>query len=163
MIEYLEKMWFLAAEKNAQGVFFWVSLYMFLMLLHSLIFQIKVTSWPSTLGELTDEKIREFGYAYALSNKKYKASLSYKYIVNGNEHIGKRLSPWFFVTNSNAKFILKKQLHSVIRPSNGMVTVYYNPKKPQKSFLIKPGFTGKIITMVLAILPFILYWGKYYS
>lgn len=133
------------------------------MLIFSLFFQIKVTSWPSVVGTLVDERIAEFGYAYARSHKEYKVSLSYKYVVDGNEYIGTRLSPWLFVTNHNAIFILKKQLNSILRHANGMVTVYYNPKNHKKSFLIKPGPVGKLITAILSIIPLLLYFDKYYG
>jgi hypothetical protein len=163
MIEYLEKMWVLAANGYGQGVFFWSALYALLMLLYSFMFQIRVTSWPSTEGELINEGIKEFGYAYAKSDKRYIASVYYKYVVQGNEYVGKRLSPWFFITNNNASFFLKNQLNSILRHSSGLVTVYYNPNKPSKSFLIKPGLIGKCVTVALAVIPFLMYWQKYYG
>jgi|SRR5210317_523838 hypothetical protein len=162
MMDYFERMWVLAANGNGQGVFFWCAVYMLVMLLYSLMYQIRVTSWPSTEGELIKDRIREFGYAFAPSDKEYIASVSYTYVVQGNEYVGKRLSPWLFITNNNAKFILKKQLNSVLRQSSGLVTVYYNPNKPSKSYLIKPGLTGKFVTAALAVIPFLMYWQKYY-
>ncbi len=163
IIEYLEQMWLLAIDGEVQGVFFWASFYALTVMLYSLRFQINVRSWPSTAGELVDEKINEFGYAHAHSHKEYKVSLIYKYTVEDREYTGTRLSPWLFITNDNAAFILKKQLNSVARKSDGSVLVFYNPKNPQKSFLIKPGRIGMMITLSLSIIPFILYWQKFYG
>jgi len=163
MIEYFEQMWALATDGQAQGVFFWGSLYVCMMLLYSLVYQIKVTYWPGTKGELIDERIREFGHAYAPSDKDYAASVSYKYVVDGKEYVGKRLSPWLFITNNNAKYILKKQLKLIFRLSDGVVMVYYNPRKPNKSYLIKPGLFGKFLTVFLAIIPILTYWLKYHD
>ena len=76
MMDYFERMWVLAANGNGQGVFFWCAVYMLVMLLYSLMYQIRVTSWPSTEGELIKDRIREFGYAFAPSDKEYIASVS---------------------------------------------------------------------------------------
>ncbi|AUM12284.1 DUF3592 domain-containing protein [Ketobacter alkanivorans] len=162
-VDYFESMWGLALNGQAQGVFFFASLYALVMLLYSLRFQVRVSSLPGVEGELEDERIREFGYAYAMSQKEYVVSVSYKYVVEGKEYVGNRLSPWAFVTNNNARFILKSQLNSICRGSSGKITVYYDPEKPHKSFLIKPGLFGKSVTGLLAIMPLAMYWLKYYS
>lgn len=163
IIYYLEKMWMLASEGNTQGVFFWASLYTLLMMLYSLMFQFKVSSWPSTNGKLIEKDITEFGYSFAPSGKEYRVKIAYKYTVDDCEYFGNRLSPWLFVTSNNATFILKKQLNKIANQIDGSVKVFYNPKNPGKSFLIKPGTKGKLITGVLSVVPPILYWLKYYS
>ena len=162
IVDYVQQMWSLARDGQAQGVFFFAALYALVMLLYSLRYQIKVSSRPSVMGELVDERIREFGYAHAPSQKDYVAAVSYRYVVGGKEYTGSKLSPWVFVTNNNARFILKKQLHSMGRDSSGKVAVYYYPKQPHKSFLVKPGRFGKLVTAVLAVVPWALYWVQYY-
>ena len=144
-------------------MFFFASVYAFVMLAYSLVFQIKLASWPRVMGKLVDEKIAEFGYEYARFNKEYRVSLSYRYVVLGREYIGSRLSPWLFITSQNALFILKHQLNSILREGDGMVAVYYNPRNPRKSFLIMPGLAGKIVTAVLSVVPLLLYVAKYYG
>ena len=163
MIEYFEQMWALALDGQTQGIFFMGSLYFSVMLFYSLLYQIRVARWPGTRGELTDEKLDVFGYAFDPSEKEYKASVSYTYEVDGKQYAGKRLSPWVFITNKNAKTLLNKQLDTIFRHSDGTVTVYYHPDKPEKSYLLKPGLTGKIITVLLALLPILLYGLKYHG
>ena len=156
-------MFALAADGQAQGIFFWIAVYAFVMLLFSLVYQVKISSWPSVTGELIDEKIREFGYAYAHSNKEYRVVVTYKYVVGNREYVGTRLSPWVFVTNNNARFILRGQFKSILRHPNGKVAVYYSPNKPNKSFLIKPGWVGKFVTAALSVIPLFLYIAKYHG
>jgi len=163
IVDYLEQMWDLAATGKAQGVFFWFSLYAFVMLLYSFFYQIRVAKWPSTKGELIDISVREFGFSFAPSQKRYVAVAAYKYVVDGREYIGKRLSPWLFMTNNNASLILKNQINSIFHHSDGAVTVYYNLRNPNKCYLIKPGLYGKLITVLLAVTPFLFYWLLYYD
>ena len=164
LINYLEEMWGLAQQGKVQGIFFWAALYAFIILLYSLMRQIKTASWPNTYGELFNGNAKIFGGTqWVKSNQDYVASTHYSYVVNGKEYQGHRLSPWVVVASHNAKFILEKQLRSVQKHSDGKVTVYYNPRKPEKSFLIKPGIRGQIITAILAIIPAIMYWIKYHG
>jgi len=163
ILGYIEDMLRLALHGKAQGVFFWSALYVLVLSFYSFMFQIRVSSWPSTEGELIDERIKEFGFHYAKWDKEYIASVTYKYVVQGSEYVGNRLSSWFFITNNNASFFLKNQLNSILRHPSGLITVYYNPNKPGKSFLIKPGLIGKCITLALAVIPSLMYWQKYYG
>lgn len=164
LINYLEEMWDLALQGKAQGIFFWAALYAFIVLLYSLIYQIKIASWPGTSGELLKGGIRKFGSTeWAASNQKYVASALYCYVVNGKEYQGRRVSPWVVVASHNMKSILEKQLRSVQQFPDGKVSVFYHPEKPEKSFLIKPGIKGQFITAILAIIPFVMYWIKYHG
>ncbi len=163
MYDYLVQMFHLAKEGETQGVFFWFSAYTFVILLFSLIKQINASSWPGVRGEMLDERIREFGFAFAPSDKDYRVKVEYRYSVDGQEYTGKRLSPWVFVTNNNAAFILHKQMEGIEKLEGASVKVFYNPRNPAKSFLILPGRTGMIITALLSVtLPF-FYWLKYYG
>jgi hypothetical protein len=161
-IAYLEEMWDLALQGKTQGVFFWAATYAFVGLAYSLVFQFRAASWPSTTGELLESRARIFGGAHRVeSERDYVASTRYRYVVDGTEYEGRRLSPWVFVASHNAKSVLERQLRGVQQHPDGSVTVFYNPKKPEKSYLIKPGITGRIVTGVLAVVPLVLYWSRY--
>jgi hypothetical protein len=157
-------MWNLALQGKVQGILFWIALYAFIIFLYSLIRQITIASWPSTSGELFKGDIRKFGSTeWAKSNQDYVVSALYTYVVNGKEYQGHKVSPWVVVASHNIKYLLEKQLRSVQKLPDGKVSVFYNPKKPEKSFLIKPGIKGQIITAILSITPFVIYWVNYHG
>lgn len=163
-VGYIEMMWNLALQGQAQGIFFWVALYVFLVLLYSLIYQIKVASWPTVPGDLIHSGTRKFGSTeWAKSDQEYVASALYSYVVHGKEYQGHRVSPWVIVASHNMKFILDKQIKLIQKHPNGKVPVFYNPKRPEKSFLIIPGAKSQITTAILAVIPFAMYIFKYYG
>lgn len=100
---------------------------------------------------------------WAKSDQDYVTSAQYRYVVNGKEYEGHRVSPWVIVSSHNMRSVLKRQLNSVQLSSDGKVTVYYKPLRPEKSFLIKPGIKGQIFTAFLATIPFALYWVRYHG
>ena len=44
----------------------------------------------------------------------------------------------------------------------GGVKVFYNPRNPKKSYLIVAGKVGILATLVIATLPMLLYYVKFY-
>lgn len=163
-LPYIEEMWRLALEAEPQGVLFWVGVYTFVVCTYSLLFQIRTRSWPSVEGELVQAGVRMFGaHEFVLANQDYVSNALYHYRVSGVAYEGTRISPWLFVASHNMRFILEKQMSSIQRQANGGVKVFYNPKKPQKSYLIIAGKMGIIITSVTALTPLFLYVLKYHG
>ena len=91
------------------------------------------------------------------------ATSLYTYTVDGKEYQGRRVSPWIMITSHNMLGILKYQLKHVQRFDNGKVKVFYSPQNPQKSYLVKPGIKGQILTVIFALIPIALYWSKYHA
>lgn len=56
---------------------------------------------------------------------------------------------------------LEKQLRRIDRGADGRITVYYNPRNPKKSFLIRPGRISLLITLLIGIAP-LLFFCKYH-
>ena len=159
MINYLQDMWQLASEGERQGVFFFASVYTFLVLGYSFYRQRLTLQWPATRGVLHSARLARFGGPeWQLSDQDYRTDALYEYTVAGETYQGKRVSPWVIVASHNARFILQRQLNKIDRHEDGQVTVFYDPKRPAKSFLIKPGKVGMIFTAALAIAPLLLYW-----
>jgi hypothetical protein len=164
MFEYFGDMWALAIVGNKQGIFFFISLYSLLLLGYSAINQYKTAHWPSTEGILLNAGVKKWGFTeWKKSNQEYTASALYVYKVGEKEYQGTRMSPWVIIASHNVKFILEKQLSSIQNNEDGTITVFYNPNKPQKSYLIKPGKAGLIITSVVAVFPMLIYWLNYYG
>lgn len=152
-----------AANGETQGIFFLCAVYALLMLIYSLIYQIRVSRWPSTTGTLHLGTIEKWGTRELLkANQQYKVAALYTYSVNGTKYQGKRVSPWIIIASHNARFLLKRQLNQAQMQSGNEVTVFYHPSKPAKSWLVKPGVKGMILTLILALLPMALYLSRYH-
>ncbi len=163
LIIYSQKMWQLAFDGVAQGIWFWASLYTFFLCAYSLVFQIRTRFWPSTYGVLSGFEIRKFGGMTdrVKSEQEYVSEALYKYNVAGVDYSGTRISPWVFVVSHNARFVLQKQQASIQFHPDGRLKVFYNPNNPKKSYLIVAGKTGIYFTAALSVIPLLLFLFKY--
>lgn len=163
VISYVSDMWALASTGHRQGVFFFAAMYACLACSYSTFYQLRIVRWPSARGKLLDAKLTIFGAADPLlANRDYKATTLYEYSVDGNTFEGSRLSSWLILASHNARFVLEVQLKQVESFDDGSVTVHFNPKNPEKSFLIKPGIIGLLLTSTIAIGFPILYAVDYH-
>ena len=162
-VGYFIDMFELAKAGNTQGIYFFIVVYTTLVLSISLFFQYRINRWPIVKGDLLNKDVDKFGATeWATTNQEYVAEALYLYTVEGKKYFGKRVSAWVMVASHNAKFILEKQLSSIDVDDNGKVSVYYNPKKPQKSYLIITGIKSQLFTLTLILIPIIGYITKYY-
>ncbi|GAA6183361.1 MULTISPECIES: DUF3592 domain-containing protein [Alteromonadaceae] len=162
MIEYTKEMWGLASEGEKQGVLFFVVFYLLIVCLYSFIKQILIRQWPVAKGTLLTASVEQSGVPQILlSDQEYKVNSLYAYQVSGKVYQGKRVSPWIIIASHNAKFILKTQLNKIKKNEDGSVNVIYNPKAPAKSYLLKPGVIGMVITFGIAVIPLLLYFQEY--
>ena len=163
ILNYFQQMVDLASEGELQGIWFWASCYMLVVCLYSAYFQIRTRFWATTVGNIHNLGLKKFGISNDLSEQQYRGKALYSYSVNGQTYEGTRISPWVFVTNYNAKGLLLKQQAGIDMPTKDTVTVYYNPKKPQKSFLLKASKFGILVTLTSAVAPFLGYVSRYYA
>lgn len=161
---YVQDMWQQAWQGDVQGVLFWIAVYCALVGLVSLVFQLRVRRWPSVLGELAQAGVvRWGGPEMAVSDQDYRLDALYRYRVGGRVYEGHRISPWIVVASHNARFVLEAQLKGVQRHADGSVAVFYNPKRPHKSYLIQPGVPGVLVTWVIILGPALYYWNRFYA
>ena len=119
--------------------------------------------WPYTFGELENIGVSRFGAKeFVRSEQDYISKAMYQYKVSGVTYDGTRVSPWIIVSSLNSRGLLEKQMASVQRTTDGKVKVFYNPNKPQKSYLIIAGRFGIGITLLLSVLPLIAFYFKYF-
>lgn len=162
LMGYVQDMYLLAAQGEKQGILFWVVVYTFIVSAYSLIFQIRTRYWPYTLGQLSHLAVNKFGGPeYALSNQDYVGKALYRYDVDGASYEGSRVSPWVIVASHNVRFLLEKQLSKVQHYPDGKVRVFYNPNKPQKSYLMVAGKGGIVFTVLLVLVPPLAYVFNY--
>ncbi|MBL4898817.1 MAG: DUF3592 domain-containing protein [Colwellia sp.] len=162
LIIYFQEMWQLAVKGQAQGVFFWFAFYMFIVCFYSLTLQFRMRYWPFVQGELVEFGLDKFGASIVKSDQNYWANALYNYSVSGVNYSGTRISPWLMLVSHNLRFILENQISYVQRSSDGTVKVFYSPNNPKKSFLIIAGKTGIGITLLISVLPLILFYYKYH-
>ena len=163
ILNYFQQMVDLASDGELQGIWFWASCYMLVVCLYSAYFQIRTRFWATTVGNIHNLGLKKFGISNDLSEQQYRGKALYSYSVNGQTYEGTRISPWVFVTNYNAKGLLLKQQAGIDMPTKDTVTVYYNPKKPQKSFLLKASKFGILVTLISAVAPFLGYVSRFYA
>lgn len=163
MLEYIINMWDLALQGDRQGIWFWASVYTFLICSYSGLFQSLIRTWPSTKGQLMHLGLDKFGSTMNLSEQDYMPEALYTYQIAGKTYQGKRISPWIIVASHNAQFVLKKQLSKVETFADNKVKIFYKPSNPAKSWLILPSKFGITMTILISLLPALSYWLEFYS
>lgn len=163
IFNYVQEMIDLASEGELQGIWFWASCYTLVVCLYSAYFQIQTRYWASTVGTIHSIGVNKFGASNDLSEQQYRGKALYSYNVNGQNYEGTRISPWVFITNYNAKGLLIKQQAGIDMPTKDTVTLYYNPKKPKKSFLLKANKLGIVVTLATAVAPFLGYLSRFHT
>lgn len=164
MAAYATEMWDLAMAGNVQGIWFWAGVYCLLMCIYSAVYQMRVRRWPSVRGTLHNVSIEKFGStAPVMSEQDHQLAAHYRYEVAGITYEGDRVSSWVIVASTNLRVLLQRQLNRIqVYPPDG-VDVYYNPARPAKSYLLPPGNLGLCLTLVLAVLPLLLYVYRYHA
>ncbi|MFK7794710.1 MAG: hypothetical protein AB8B89_05115 [Gammaproteobacteria bacterium] len=155
-------MWQSAILGQAQGIWFWAAIYIFILCVYSTVFQIRTRYWPYTKGDLVEFDVEKFGASVLKTDQIYTANTLYNYVVSGVKYEGRRISPWLIVASHNARFILRKQMSSVQKCADGKAKVFYKPSNPKKSFLIVASKLGIFITIVMGVLPLLLFYFRYH-
>lgn len=148
----------LALRKELQGIHFWATLYVLIVLVGSLWHALRVRGWPHVEGQLLSLGIRPLGTPdLGTSDQDHVPSALYRYEVNGQSYEGREISIW----KMSASGMLKSAanlLPGQVRPSEtGKVRIYYNPRRPKKSLLLRPGWAS--ITFLSA---FIFFTAAFY-
>lgn len=151
MFDYLKKMIDLSLVGDIQGIFFWIVFYITLACLVSLFFQLQVRSWPSTTGKLIKLEVGGSGTELAVHQRDHFLEAEYHYSIDGEHYSGSRISMTTIWTLGGFKYLLLKQLAAVEKLPNGNVKLYYNPKAPKKSYLIKPSTMSYILTIMPSV------------
>lgn len=146
---------------NEQAVIWAFSLYFILVASYSLFFQVRSRQWPSVWGEPLTEEVGVLIPDHVASERDYRVRVLYRYSVADQVYEGHRLSPWVIVASHNARLVLQQQMKGITRNDKGQVKVFFNPRNPQKSYLILPGYFGMVLTLMLGLFPMWLYVLKY--
>ncbi|MBB2494914.1 DUF3592 domain-containing protein [Aquipseudomonas ullengensis] len=148
----------LAASGDGKSLALLAAIYVSAVMLSSAIYLRLIWHWPSTTGQLIRQEVATFGgKEYVQSQQNYLAKVEYTYEVDGQRYTGNRLSPWKVMASANARIVLQAQMQGIDIDSAGGVTVYYNPRKPTKSYLIRSGPIKQTVTLLAGVAPLIAY------
>lgn len=148
-----------AAAGDKQSLALLAALYVCAVLVSSAIYLWLIWRWPSTTGQLVTHEVGTFGgIDYIPFQQSYMGKVVYLYEVDGQQYRGNRLSPWKVMGSANARFVLQAQLRGINVDPAGRVAVYYNPRKPAKSYLIRSGPIKQAVTLLAGLAPVLAYW-----
>jgi hypothetical protein len=151
-----------AASGDQQSIVLLGAIYVLLACSYSVVWQLRVNSWPNVTGRLEKLGMRKLGATeWATTDQEYVSDVLYTYRVGGKEYKGKRVSPWVMVASHNLRGLLRLQQKGVEVRHGNEVTVYYKPEKPGKSFLVRTGPVGPIVTALIGIGPLLFCLIKY--
>ncbi|WP_239078388.1 MULTISPECIES: DUF3592 domain-containing protein [Deefgea] len=154
---YLESIFVLTKAGDIQGIAFWAVAYSWLIAWGTLHIYWRVRHWPSVIGRIEQLEVRAFGAAeWVQSEQDYIADSCYLYEVKGVEYSGSRIAPWQLSASHNLRGIVQGQVSAVPVQPDGKVRVYYSPKRPNKSYLVRPGWLSLLIAHLIYIVP--TYW-----
>ena len=162
LISYVEHMWDLVLDHEKQGYFFFGAVYLFIVCTYSIIYQIRISRWPHTAGDLIDIGTNLSSGGTHKSDYMYSSRSTYTYTVDGQTYEGYRVSPGVISASYNARKALAAQMKFLQFTPEGNVLVFYNPANPQKSFLIPTGPKSIAFTLLIADLPLIAYFLTYH-
>lgn len=143
---------------DPQSIFLLVSWYFLLTASWSFLYCLRIRSWPSVTGVLKGKSLFSGYPDNVVSDQNYVAKVDYSYEVNGERYDGNRLSPFQMMVSHNARALLKLQMRGIEHCGPDQVRVFYNPRRPGKSFLIKPSPFGLLVVAVFGLTPFCLYF-----
>lgn len=124
----------------------------------ALFYCLRIRHWPSVFGELKHSNVELLSASAITSDQNYFVQLSYTYNVDGKEYRGRRLSPFIIIASYNLRFLLRLQMKHVEIRDDGWVRIFYNPHRPEKSYLTPPRTTGLIALISVMFLPLIMYF-----
>lgn len=108
------------------------AVYLVLALSYSFIHSWRINAWPHVTGKLLNADVE---YMNIVDRGSAWECVKYEYEVDGKQYVGNRLSP--LVVRGQVGPRIKKQLAKIQYVSDDHVKVFYNEKKPGKSYLVK--------------------------
>jgi len=151
LFAYPKKMFDLLMMGDSQGILFWAMIYVSIACIVSLYFQLRVAKWPSVDGNLIKLEIEGSGMRDRFGRGNCYLTAEYDYSIDSVMYKGRRISMTTLWTNKNMIFLLRKRMAAVQRLPEGKVVVFYNPKKPEKSYLLKTAMLTKALMLIIPL------------
>lgn len=124
-----------------------------LYFIKSIIKYTRTGNWETTQATITDSKLK-IQEAGADSDAYFEPVIYYKYKVGFNEYSSGNIYPYGMFSGTGNEAAAKT---TVSKYKEGqIVPVYYNPSKPEESFLVREGFIPRLIFFLLFLFIFII-------
>lgn len=144
MIEFFEQL--IAGDRRA--ILLISAAYFALMGVYSLIHMYRISKWPSVIGKLHEENIVGSGGG-SHDETNYIAKVRYTYVVDGVPYENDKINTWIILISHNLRALLNLQFRYIDRHDGSNVTVFYHPGKPEKAYLVVPGWKQMTLVFVL--------------
>lgn len=144
MIEFFESL--VAGDRRA--ILLSSAAYFALVGVYSLIYMYRISKWPSVIGQLHEENVVGSGVGTRDENS-FQATVRYTYVVDGVPYENDKINAWIILLSHNLRALLKWQFRYIDRHDGSHVTVFYHPRKPEKAYLVVPGW--KQMALVFAL------------
>ena len=161
LVRSIKHMFDLLLMGDAQGILFWATVFITMACLASFWIQWRVAAWPSVIGKLNMLKIGGTGPSLPGDQGHYYLEAEYEYSVDGVNYKGNNVSLSVIWTRSGFLYLLRRQIAAVNQMPGEKVEVFYNPNKPQKSYLIKSSDSIRALTLVPIFFMIWLYTSAY--
>ena len=153
MTEYLQKSFDMAFSNGLQSLHLGATLYVLTILLSSIWYVARVRAWPSAEGHLLRDQPRSLTTLQHGADREELASYArYRYSVNGSSYEGVQVSLWkgatFWATQSAIRHLPRQAQQT----STGNILVYFNPNRPERSLIVRPGWGSIAVLWSLSIL-----------
>lgn len=165
MLDYLRHMFDLAFDGAKQGVIFFMLLYSGIVCLFSLAYVLRVRGWPWVEGVLHAHGTRQIGAGNVPSQRHRIAFAHYSYRVDGIAYEGRRVSPWQFSASGVAAGLPGLQAGMIRAQGTGgdRVRVYYDPRRPRRAYVLRPGWPGIVFLALAIVVPPLLFAWSYHG
>lgn len=117
---------------NEQLAFWGFAIYLVVMIAYSSLCSWRLHGWPHLVGKLLRADVE---YLNVLDRGSAWEDLHCEYKVAGEKYSGTRLSP--LVLRGQVGPRIKQELAKIQYVSKDQILVFFNPKKPSKSYLAK--------------------------
>ena len=115
---------------------------------------LRIRRWPHTKGTLTEDGIS--ATVGSPADRMHAARVQYDYTVDGIPYSGRRLSP--FIVRATGTSMAEWQKLGIERHGGDRISVFYDPARPYKSYLIVPSLTGILTMFLLIMIAVIVLW-----
>ncbi len=123
----------------------------------SLFHYTRIGRWPSVIGALNSAAVAGQTPSAVSSDRNYSAEVSYQYNIEGKSYEGSRLSPFLVMATHNLRSLIRHQMKGIEIIQDGGVRVFYNPARPEKSYLISTSSIGYASIISIMFLPLVAY------
>jgi len=144
MIEFFENL--VAGDRNT--ILLCSAAYFALVGVYSLIHMYRISRWPSVIGQLHEENIVGSDVGKRDENN-YRATVRYTYVVDGVPYENDKINAWIILLSHNLRALLNWQFRYIDRHNGSDVTVFYHPGKPEKAYLVVPGWKQMVLVFAL--------------